>query len=134
MIETTKSGTNAFHGNAYEFVRNDAFDAPGYFAPIVNGSKSAPELRYNVFGGTLGGPIRRNKTFFFFGYEGQRQRTGSVTTLTVPTALQRGGDFSQTYNAKGQVIPIYDPASTTFRERRGGTLPVPRKRNSASGL
>jgi hypothetical protein len=125
VIETTKSGTNAFHGNAYEFVRNDAFDAPGYFAPIVNGSKSAPELRYNVFGGTVGGPIRRNKTFFFFGYEAQRQRTGSVTTLTVPTALQRGGDFSQTYNAKGQVIPIYDPASTTFVNGAAVRSPFP---------
>ncbi|MDQ1473701.1 MAG: hypothetical protein QOJ99_5181, partial [Bryobacterales bacterium] len=112
IIETTKSGTNQFHGSGYEFLRNDAFDAPGYFAPVANGSKTAPELRYNVFGATIGGPIRRNKTFFFFGYEGQRQRVGTVTTLTVPTLLQRGGDFSQTFNAKGQLIPIYDPATT----------------------
>jgi hypothetical protein len=112
IIETTKSGTNAFHGSGYEFLRNDAFDAPGYFAPVANGGKTPPELRYNVFGGTLGGPIRRNKTFFFFGYEGQRQRVGTVTTLTVPTLLQRGGDFSQTFNAKGQPIPVYDPATT----------------------
>ncbi|HKD09410.1 MAG TPA: hypothetical protein VKB79_26130 [Bryobacteraceae bacterium] len=112
VIETTKSGTNQFHGSAYEFVRNDAFDAPGYFAPLSNGSKTAPELRYNVFGGTVGGPIRKNKTFFFFGYEGQRQRIGTATTLTVPTLLQRSGDFSQTFNAKGQLIPIYDPATT----------------------
>jgi hypothetical protein len=112
IIETTKSGTNRFHGTAYEFLRNDAMDAPGYFAPITNGSKVIPKLRYNVFGGNIGGPIRRNKTFFFFGYEGQRQRTGSTTTLTVPTLLQRGGDFSQTYNAQGRVIPIYDPNTT----------------------
>jgi hypothetical protein len=112
VIETTKSGTNSLHGSAYEFLRNDAFDAPGYFAPIIGGQKSIPELRYNVFGGTIGGPIRKNKTFFFFGYEGQRQRIGSATTLTVPTLLQRSGDFSQTFNAKGQLINIYDPAST----------------------
>jgi hypothetical protein len=112
IIETTKSGTNEFHGSAYEFLRNDAFDAPGYFAPVSNGSKVAPKLRYNVFGVTAGGPIRRNKTFFFFGYEGQRQRTGSSTTFTVPTLLQTQGDFSQTVNAKGQTIPIYDPGTT----------------------
>jgi hypothetical protein len=112
IIETTKSGTNNFHGSAYEFLRNDALDAPGYFAPIANGNKTTPKLRYNVFGGRIGGPIRKNKTFFFFGYEGQRQRIGYVTTLTVPTLLQRSGDLSQTYNAKGQLIPIYDPTTT----------------------
>lgn len=112
IIETTKSGTNRLHGSAYEYLRNDAFDAPGYFAPVQNGSKVIPELRYNIFGGVIGGPIRKNKTFFFFGYEGQRQVIGSVTTLTVPTLLQRQGDFSQTFNAAGAVIPIYDPNST----------------------
>ena len=112
IIETTKSGTNQFHGSAYEYLRNDALDAPGFFAPVQNGAKVKPELRYNVFGSSLGGPVRKNKTFFFFDYEGQRRRTGSVQSLTVPTDLQRTGDFSQTFNAKGQVIPIYDPSTT----------------------
>lgn len=112
VIETTKSGTNQFHGSAYEFLRNNAFDAPGFFAPVANGKKVIPELRYNVFGGTLGGPIRKDKTFFFFDYEGQRLRTGATSTLTVPTALQRTGNFSQTFNASGRLIPIYDPTST----------------------
>ena len=113
VVETTKSGTNQFHGAAYEFLRNDDLNAPGYFAKIAtNGSKIIPELRYNLFGGTLGGPIRHNKTFFFVGYEGLRQLTGSVTTLTVPTQLQRNGDFSQTFNAQGALIPIYDPSTT----------------------
>jgi hypothetical protein len=112
VLETTKSGTNQFHGSAYEFLRNNALDAPGYFAAVQNGRKVTPELRYNVFGTTLGGPIRRNKTFFFFGFEGQRQRIGSVTTLTVPSAQQRTGDFSQTYTAKGVLVPVYDPEST----------------------
>ena len=112
IVETTKSGTNQFHGSAYEFLRNNDMDAPGYFAPIRDGAKVSPELRYNVFGGTVGGPIRKDKTFFFFDYEGQRLRTGSTTTLTVPTALQRTGDFSQTFNAAGKLIPIYDPNTT----------------------
>jgi hypothetical protein len=113
ILETTKSGGNKFHGSAYEYVRNDKFDAPGFFAPVQNGEKVIAPLRYNVFGATLGGPIRHNKTFFFADYEGQRRRTGSVSTLTVPTDAQRGGNFSQTLTAKGQLIPIYDPNTTT---------------------
>jgi len=112
VIQSTKSGTNHFHGSVYEFLRNDAFDAPGYFAASTNGVKSKPELRYNIYGGTIGGPIRKDRTFFFFGFEGGRQRTGSTVTLTVPTLLQRSGDFSQTYNSSGQLIPIYDPSTT----------------------
>ncbi len=114
VVETTKSGTNTLHGAAYEFLRNNILGAPGYFAPVANGAKQTPELRYNVFGGTIGGPIRHDKTFFFFSYEGQRLRNGGTDVLTVPTAAERGGDFSQALNAKGQVIPIYDPASTTL--------------------
>lgn len=106
IVQTTKSGTNRFHGTLYEFLRNDAFDAPGYFAPISNGSKTQPELRYNIFGGTVGGPIRKDKTFFFFGYEGTRQRTGSTIVLTVPTLLERQGNFSQAG------VNIYDPKTT----------------------
>jgi outer membrane receptor protein involved in Fe transport len=112
VIETTKSGGNKLHGSAYEFLRNNAFDAPGFFAPVANGSKVIPKLRYNVFGATVGGPIKRDKTFFFFDYEGQRLRTGSTQTLTVPTLLQRAGNFSQTFNTAGKLIPIYDPSST----------------------
>ena len=63
IVETTKSGTNAFHGSAYEFLRNNDFDAPGFFAPIKNGVKVSPELRYNVFGATVGGPVRKDRTF-----------------------------------------------------------------------
>ncbi|MEO7142536.1 MAG: carboxypeptidase regulatory-like domain-containing protein [Bryobacteraceae bacterium] len=112
VVETTKSGGNQFHGSAYEFLRNNDFDAPGFFAPVVNGVKVSPELRYNVFGATLGGPIRKDKTFFFFDYEGQRLVTGATSTLTVPTALQAAGNFSQTLNASGKPILIYDPSTT----------------------
>jgi outer membrane receptor protein involved in Fe transport len=112
VIETTKSGTNQFHGSAYEFLRNNAMDAPGFFAPIQNGHKASPELRYNVFGTTVGGPVKKDKTFFFFDYEGQRLRTNSSSVLTVPTLLQRAGDFSQTLTAAGKLVPIYDPGAT----------------------
>ncbi|MGH9839100.1 MAG: carboxypeptidase regulatory-like domain-containing protein [Blastocatellia bacterium] len=125
IIATTKSGGNQFHGSLFEYVRNDLFDAANFFAPIVEGRKSKAPLRYNVFGGTIGGPVwlpkktfgpaaydGHNRTFFFFAYEGSRRREGQVSTLTVPTLPQRQGDFSQTRNAQGQVIPIYDPATT----------------------
>ncbi len=125
VIETTKSGSNKFHGSAYEFLRNNEFDAPGFFAPIVNGAKVIPELRYNVFGGTVGGPIRKDKTFFFFDYEGQRLRTGSTSTLTVPTVLQRAGNFSQTFNAAGKLIPIYDPNTTQLVNGTNVRQPFP---------
>lgn len=125
VIQTTKSGTNRFQGSAYEFLRNDAFDAPGYFAPILNGAKTIPKLRYNIYGATLGGPIRRNRTFFFFAYEGRTLRVGSTITLTVPTALQRAGDFSQTVNAAGNVIPLYDPATTVTSGTRSTRTPFP---------
>lgn len=112
ILETTKSGANSFHGSAYEFLRNDAIDAPGFFAPIVNGSKTQPELRYNIYGTTIGGPIRHNKTFFYFSYEGRQLGVGASLTLTVPTLLQRAGNFSQTTSAAGALIAIYDPNST----------------------
>lgn len=121
VIANTKSGTNQYRGSLFEYLRNQVLDAPHYFAPIVDGRKDKPSLRYNVFGGVIGGPIRRDKTFFFFAYEGSRRRDGSVRTLTVQTALQRAGDFSQTFNARGNAI-IYDPF--TGRRPEGSTQVV----------
>lgn len=112
IVQTTRSGGNQFHGTLYEFFRNDYTNAPGYFATTVNGVKQVPELRHNIYGGTVGGPILHNRTFFFFGYEGTKLRTGSTVTLTVPTDRQRQGYFDQTLDAKGNVIPIYDPSTT----------------------
>ena len=88
----TKSGTNQFHGTLYEFLRNDKFDALDYFATA--GPK--PELRQNQFGGSVGGPIRRDKMFFFFDYENFRVVKGVTSTSTVPTAYEEAnpGDFS----------------------------------------
>ena len=102
---TTRSGTNDFHGLAYEYFRNDKLDAKNFFA------LSKPSLRWNVFGGALGGPVVRNKTFFFAHVEFQKQRVGNVRTFTVPTAGQVRGDFSQTRTAAGAIIPIFDPFS-----------------------
>ena len=94
MIAITKSGTNAIHGTAFEFWQNDALNAGDFFAHSVS------NLRYNQYGGTLGGPIRRNKTFFFVDTQITRQKsTAALTNLTVPTAAFRGGNFSSLLGA-----------------------------------
>jgi len=88
---TTKSGTNSFHGEAWEFLRNDAFDARGFFE-----SPDQPKAPYkqNQFGGTLGGPIKKDKAFFFVDYEGTRIHSARTDFATVPTAAERTGNFS----------------------------------------
>ncbi|MDE1175002.1 MAG: TonB-dependent receptor [Edaphobacter sp.] len=83
-----KSGTNQFHGVVYEFLRNEAFDARNYF------DTRRPPYKQNQFGATLGGPIVRNKLFFFVDYEGLRIRQGLTDVALVPTQAQRNGDFS----------------------------------------
>lgn len=120
IIATTKGGTNQFRGSLFEYLRNNRLDSPSFFAPISDGRKVKAPLRYNVFGGTIGGPIGHDKTFFFFSYEGSRRRDGAISTLTVPTALQKAGDFSQTVNAQNALIPVYDPA--TGRVENGRTV------------
>src|SRR6185312_8705884 len=78
----TKSGTNAFHGNVWEYVRNDKFDANEYF--LNQQAVKKPALRFNQFGGTIGGPIIKDKLFFFGSYQGDRFKTvGEPQTLTV---------------------------------------------------
>ncbi len=89
---STKSGTNTFHGSAYEYLRNKVLDANDYFSNRA-GLKRAP-LVQNQFGFTLGGPVRKNKTFFFFGYERQVIHSGTLATTTVPTQAMLNGDFS----------------------------------------
>src|ERR1700733_10840738 len=85
---TTKSGTNDFHASAYEYFRNNDLNANTYF------SKAKPILRYNLFGASVGGPIRRNKTWFFFNYEGRRQILATTQDLVVPTTAELEGNFS----------------------------------------
>ncbi|MDQ6758558.1 MAG: TonB-dependent receptor [Acidobacteriota bacterium] len=112
-----KSGTNTLHGSMFEFLRNSVLDANDFFS---NANRIAlGSFKRNQFGASLGGPVLlpriyngRNKTFFFADYEGLRQRSAAPATFTVPTALQRMGDFSQTRNAAGALVVIYDPVST----------------------
>src|SRR5580704_2813233 len=106
----TKSGTNDFHGSLFEYLRNDDFSANDFFSNRAGSPR--PTLRYNQFGGTIGGPILRKRLFFFFAYEGLRQKTPDVVTTSVPTDLERTGDFSQLVNGAGQLITLYDPSST----------------------
>ena len=112
-----KSGGNQFHASLFEFLRNDVLDANNFFAnniPLAAGQTSAPreELQRNQFGGTLGGPIVRDKTFFFVDYQGSRQLAGATTIQTVPTLLERQGNFSQDLGQKA----LYDDSflGTTF--------------------
>jgi len=89
----TKSGTNQWHGNAWEFVRNDIFDAANFFenspSPTAKG-----EYRQNQFGATIGGPIRKDKTFIFGDYEGTRIRQASPWVSSVPTDLESSSGFT----------------------------------------
>jgi len=105
-----KSGTNQWHGSAYEFLRNSKLDANDFF----NNSRNIQLLSFkrSQFGGVLNGPIRKDKTFFMVSFEALRERRASSTITSVPTELERTGDFSQTRNAAGQSILIYDPLTT----------------------
>lgn len=136
----TKPGANQVHGDLYEFVRNDYFDANNFFANSA-GEAIAP-IRFNQFGGTFGGPVflpklydGRNKTFFFVSYEGLRWVRAYTSSGTMPTALQRAGDFSQTFNQSGQLISVYDPYSTTkLANGQYARAPVPGNKLSPSQI
>jgi hypothetical protein len=114
---TTRGGTNNLHGSVYDYLRNEALNANDFFSNRSGLKKS--KFHQDTYGGAIGGPLTlpkvyrgRDRTFFFFDYEGTQLRQGGNTASIVPTVLQRSGDFSQTFNAKGQLITIYDPAST----------------------
>ena len=97
----TKSGGNYLHGDVYDFFRNDAMDARNFFA-----AETEP-LHRNQYGATVGGPIRKDKDFFFFYYEGQRNSAGETQAAIVPTAAERTGDFSGlTDPSTGQPVPL----------------------------
>lgn len=133
----TKSGTNQIHGSLFEFLQNNVFKArnpfseglhdPGTPAPKNRG---VPPLRWNQFGGSAGGPIKKNKLFYFGDYQGTRRRTGASLLTRVPTAAERTGDFS----ALG--IPIFDPLTgnpdgsgrTQFSDPNRGLNVIPQSR------
>ncbi len=121
----TKSGTNELHGSLFEFLRNSALDANSFFANRSGTPRGS--FKRNQFGASLGGPVYlpqlyrgKDRTFFFFNYEGMRRRQAQLAQHTVPTELQRQGDFSETLNSAGQLIRIYDPFTTRPDPARPG--------------
>jgi hypothetical protein len=114
-----KSGTNNLHGTAYEFLRNKALDARNFFAPR---NEPAPQYQRNQFGFSLGGPISKDKTFFFSDYEGTRLREGITRVTNVPTLAERNGDFSQSLLPKPVIPPGQPGAGFPFP---GNQLPAP---------
>jgi hypothetical protein len=108
-----KSGTNDLHGSVFEFIRNEDLNARNYFAQA--GAK--PEFRRNQYGATVGGPVRKNKTFFFADWQGTRLLTGLTRFSTVPTVAQRGGVFA---------TAVYDPATSPRTPLANNTVPTSR--------
>ena len=98
----TKAGSNTFHGSLFEFFRNEKLDAKNFFA----GAGPTPAFKQNQYGGSLGGPIKRDRLFFFGDYEGFNLRQGKTATSTVPTLAMRQGNFAG-------INPVFDPLSTT---------------------
>ena len=115
VVSILKSGTNQFHGNLYEFLRNTDFDARGFF------SSDVAVHHENEFGGTFGGPVwipkiynGKNKTFFFVNIEEYRLNGGAQNSIgSVPDKSFRTGDLSGLVDSQGNQIPIYDPNTTT---------------------
>jgi hypothetical protein len=114
------TGTDQFHGSVFEFFRNEEMDANGFNANHTNPITPKGHFSRNQYGATFGGPVilpklynGRQKTFFFASYEGLRDTSAGSFLGTVPTALERSGDFSQTYDAKGNLIVLYNPYTTT---------------------
>jgi hypothetical protein len=97
----TKSGSNQFHGSFWDYNQNSAFSAQNYFS----GGSGVPPLSSNTFGGTIGGPVKRDKTFFFFGYQRQSSKSGTVGIASMPTSAMEQGNFAG-------FPTIYDPATT----------------------
>jgi hypothetical protein len=121
---STRAGTNQYHGSLFESLQNDVFNARNFFS-----ANRAP-VRLNQYGASFGGPIRRDKTFFFVTWEETRQLTSFETASTVPTLLNRAGDFSDLRSASGAPILIYDPATGSTAATRqpfpGNLIPTAR--------
>jgi len=109
----TKSGSNRLHGDVYEFVRSNTFDARTFTDP-----SNIPHLAQNEFGASVGGPIRKNSTFFFANWEGFRLSNGLAQIETVPTAMEQMGDFSQSG------VTIYDPSTSHANPNYNSSLPI----------
>jgi hypothetical protein len=109
---STRGGTNEYHGSLFESLQNTALNARNFFAP------SRAPVRLNQYGGTFGGPVRKNKTFFFVTWEQTGQLTSTTLTATVPTLLERTGDFSDLHDTSGKAIVIYNPSTGSGAARQ----------------
>ena len=105
-----KSGSNAFHGSGYEFLRDSAFDSKNYFQKLRG--ETPGDFSRHQYGGAAGGPLQVDRMFYMVSFEGLREKAFASSTLTVPTALERQGDFSQTFAANGQLVRIFNPFTT----------------------
>jgi len=110
ITAATRSGSNAFHGSVYGYIRNDKFNANSWTNNRNNVARGKEDIKQSGF--TLGGPIQKDRTFFFVNLERSRSLTPDNLIRTVPTLLQRAGDFSQTRTSSGQLITVYDPLTT----------------------
>jgi hypothetical protein len=117
---TIKSGSNQFHGTGWEFFRNDDMDAHGW-TPTLGGAK--PKVRFNLFGSNIGGPIVKDKTFFFVNYEGDRERNGVIFQATVPTLDLLRGNFANPPAALGATLKVVPVDPTTNNPFPGGIIP-----------
>ncbi len=106
----TKSGTNDLHGTAYYFLRHSDLNANNWFTNRAG--RARPYYRRDQLGGVIGGPVIKNKTFFFGSYEYTKAKSPTTETQSWPTLLQREGDFSKTLNSSGQLMTIYNPFDT----------------------
>jgi hypothetical protein len=118
---STKSGTNAFHGTVFEFMRNAKMDAKNFFDPA---DKPIPPFTRNQYGTTVGGPVFRDKLFFMFNWEGLREKKSLTSNASLPLTEWRSGDFSNLRDASGNLIVIYDPATRVF-DAAGNVLRAP---------
>ncbi len=126
-----RSGTNSFHGTAYDYLRNSKLDSNSFFANKAGSKLGA--LHRNNFGANLGGPIRRNKTFFFVDYDGLRQTSQTTASFGVPSAAERTGNFGELCGYKGGSFDsagrcsvaggqLWDPYSSTYSATAGGAV------------
>src|SRR5438093_10214505 len=116
-----KSGTNSIHGVGFEFLRNSTLDASDFFTNKAGGK--IPPFKQNQFGGNLGGPIKKDRTFFFGDYEGYRSRLGETALLTIPSMLQRQGIFTEPGNPVIYNPFDIDPATNQPRPFTNNTIP-----------
>ena len=118
VLLTSKSGSNRFHGSLFEFLRNTDLNSRNYF------SQTNPKYIQNQFGGSVGGPIIRNKMFFFFDYAGTRNIQGIPYVAQVPTALERQGIFTESFPGAPEV-PVYDPTMPGRPQFQDNSIPTP---------